>query len=348
MRLLHPMPLAARRSYRLASATTLALTGAYALALPLPYLAPVLALVLTAPGAPPPGLRNLLALILLVLLTLGVGLLTTPLLVHHTGAALLISVVGIHLAMVLSVHRQKGLPGMLVALGFTMIPAAGTVSPALAAAVIDALVVGIVVAVVAQWIVYPWFPEDAAAPPIAAPGDASAAPWIALRATAIVFPPFLVALVDPAAYLPLIFKSIQLGQQGSAVDARSAGREMVGATLAGGLGAALCWKILQLAPNLWLFSALTLLTVLLLAARLYGVVQSRLPASFWQNAGVTLLILLGPAVADSAGGKDVWEAFAVRLFLFVVVALYAWGAIAVLERLRGRGLRNRTVEGVPT
>jgi hypothetical protein len=49
---------------------------------------------------------------------------------------------------------------------------------------------------------------------------------------------------------------------------------------------------------------------------------------------VTMLILLGPAVEDSASGKDVYAAFAVRMGLFVAVTLYAWPAIVVLEQLR--------------
>ena len=56
------------------------------------------------------------------------------------------------------------------------------------------------------------------------------------------------------------------------------------------------------------------------------------------NTVVTMLILLGSAVQDSNGGKDVYKAFAVRMTLFVVVTLYAWIAVIVLERLRVRRL----------
>jgi hypothetical protein len=58
------------------------------------------------------------------------------------------------------------------------------------------------------------------------------------------------------------------------------------------------------------------------------------PPSFWSNALITLLILLGPAIEDSANGKDVFKASATRICLFVGVALYAWGTIWVLERWR--------------
>ena len=48
-----------------------------------------------------------------------------------------------------------------------------------------------------------------------------------------------------------------------------------------------------------------------------------------------MLILLGPAVQDS-GGSDPAGAFIQRFFLFVVVTVYAWFAILVLEWLRER------------
>jgi hypothetical protein len=64
------------------------------------------------------------------------------------------------------------------------------------------------------------------------------------------------------------------------------------------------------------------------------VATTRLPVSFWQNAGVTMFILLGPAVEDSASGTDVDTAFVTRMALFVAVTLYACSAVYVLERVR--------------
>ena len=61
--------------------------------------------------------------------------------------------------------------------------------------------------------------------------------------------------------------------------------------------------------------------------------DTRLSPSFWLNTGVTLLILLGPAVADSGGG-GVRAAFVQRFLLFVGVTLYAWFALWAVERAR--------------
>jgi hypothetical protein len=47
-----------------------------------------------------------------------------------------------------------------------------------------------------------------------------------------------------------------------------------------------------------------------------------------------MLILLGPAIEDSANGKDVIRASAIRVCLFVGLALYAWATVWALERWR--------------
>ena len=79
------------------------------------------------------------------------------------------------------------------------------------------------------------------------------------------------------------------------------------------------------------------------AGRLYQVFPSRYPASFWSNVVITALILLGSAVQDAETGKDVYQAFAVRMSLFIAVTLYAWLAIAWLEQWRERFIFRSSV-----
>jgi uncharacterized membrane protein YccC len=336
-RALRPMPLEARRVFRLGLTMALALAAAYALGAPLPYLAPVIALTLGATPAPPMGPKGLLGLILVVLITLGVGLLLIPMLQHYPFPAVLMVAAGLYISTYLSVNLGKGLVGTLLAVGFTMIPAAGTVDFALALMVIHALLIAVALAVVCQWIVYPWFAEERdMVPAPAPPATTTASNWIALRTAIIVVPPFLLALGNPASYMPLIMKSIVLGQQGSTVSARSAGRELLGSTFLGGSLAIAFWFALKLNPSLWMFFLWMLLFSIGFAGKLYRVANTQLPASFWQNACVTMLILVGPAVEDTANGKDVQEAFVTRMSLFVAVTLYAWGAVFALEQLRVR------------
>jgi hypothetical protein len=66
----------------------------------------------------------------------------------------------------------------------------------------------------------------------------------------------------------------------------------------------------------------------------FGVRRTAFRPSFWSNSLMTMLILLGPAIEDSASGKGVLGASAVRVGLFVGVALYAWATVWLLERWR--------------
>jgi hypothetical protein len=133
-------------------------------------------------------------------------------------------------------------------------------------------------------------------------------------------------------------KSVSLGQQSSVISTRDAGKDLLGSTFLGGCFTILFWFLLKICPSLWMFFLWMLLFGVYFACKLYRLIPSRFPASFWQNVALTMLILLGPAVEDSTNGKDVAVAFAVRMSLFVAVTLYAWLAVSALERLRTRRL----------
>jgi hypothetical protein len=331
------MTLEARRTFRFASVVALCLALAYGFDMRLAFLAPMLAVLLTAPASPPPPLKGLIALLLVASITTGIGLLLTLLLEHYAFVAIVIIAAGLYLSTIITVGRGKALVGALLTLGVTLIPAAGLIEHVIAAAAIRALLLGIALTVICQWLVYPLFPEDPAtgvsATPPAPPVDV---PWIALRTTLIVLPPLLVTFSNPALYLPTIMKTVMLGQQGSTMSAREAGRELVGSTLIAGALAIAFWFVLKLWPTLWMMFLWMLLLSLYFGAKLYGVLRTRYTQSFWINAAVTMLIMLGPAVQDSAVGNDVYRGFAVRFSLFVAVTLYAWMAIAALELLRSR------------
>lgn len=49
-----------------------------------------------------------------------------------------------------------------------------------------------------------------------------------------------------------------------------------------------------------------------------------------------MLIMLDPAVEDSAGGKDVYAAFFSRSALLILITLYALWAIYFLEYMKSR------------
>ena len=331
------MSIGARRAFRLSLTVALALVLAYAMASPLPYLAPIFAWLLTMEPKKPLGLKGLLVLVAVTALTTGTGLLIIPLLSDYPATAILVVLIALFFSTYISVSLGQVTVGMLLTIGITLISAVGTVSFVAATAVIEALVLAVVISVICQWLVYPLFPEDPGTPePPAGKVDNEHALWISLRTTLIVIPVYLVCLTNPMIYTALILKSVSLGQQSTVVDTKAAAKVLLGSTLMGGVLAILFWFALKLNVSLWMFFLWMLLTGMGIAAKVYGLRASKYSVDFWSSALVTMLILLGPAVADSANGKDVYQAFAVRMSLLVAVALYASVTVLALDRLRAR------------
>ena len=339
------MPLQARRVFRLAFILAISLAAAYAIAMPLPFIAPLLAVILASKPAPPMQAGQLFGLILVLLITLATGLLLIPMLLHYSFTAILLITLGIYFSFYLTINKGQVLVGMFLTVGFTLISAAGTIHFALATTLIQALAMGIAIAVIIQWLVYPLFPEDhVAETPPTTPG-ASESNWIALRGTVVVLPIYLLLLVNPAMYMPIIMKGVSLAQQSSEVDADNAGKELLGSTFLGGFHAILFWVLLSIFPHLWIYFLLMLLSGIYYASKIYQLLPSKYPASFWLNVVMTMLILLGISVNDADTGKDVYQAFFVRMSLFILVTLYAVAAVYLMEYLRARHLARQSGSG---
>jgi hypothetical protein len=317
---------------RLAAGLGLAVLVAYGLALPLPYALCVMAvLVLCKPGPPIPFVKGAFMAVAVAAVVAG-GVLMVPLLENYAWAG-----VGLTGALLVAVFRSGGAGAQttILAMSITLIPVAGVAEQALAPVLGLTLALGIGTGVVVSNISHALFPDAPArqAPPRAPPAR-DAANWMAVRATAVVMPVFVLALGNPSFYLAAVMKAVALGQQACSTSARSAGRELVGSTLAGACMAGLLFFVLSLRPTLWILMLCMMAAALWAGARMFRVKASAAPPSFWRNALVTMLILLGPAIEDSAAGKDVFTASAMRVALFVGVALYAWGTVWVLERWR--------------
>ncbi|RLA04449.1 MAG: hypothetical protein DRQ47_03355 [Gammaproteobacteria bacterium] len=339
------MPVQARRIFRLSFTAALALAIAYGISSPMPHIAPLFAFFLATMPGPPLGAKKLLGLLILVVLTLGIGLLLIPMLLHYQGTALLLVLLGLYFSSYLSVNLSKNLPGTFLAMGIIIISAAGTISSSVATMVIESLVISISIAALCHSFVYVFFPEDpldsvpSAGTNAAAKEkkkNASQSNWIAIRSTLIVFPAYLLLLTNPGMYMPIAMKSVMLSQQTTAVDAKSAGRELIGSTVLGGLFAVLFWSLLGIATNLWMFFLWMLLFSLFFACKIYQLLSSQYSASFWVGTATTMLIMLGPAVEDSANGKDVYAAFLHRAILLILITLYALLAIRALDYFKSK------------
>ncbi len=320
---------------RLAVGLGLAVLIAYGAALPLPYVVCLMAvLVLAKPGPPLPLARG--AVIAAVLAALvSVGVLMVPLLENYALAGVLLT--GVILYGLFFAGIRTGNPlTMVLVVSFTMIPVAGVAEQALVTALAVTLAVGVAVGSLVSGVSHAFFPDPPQpaakkAPPAV---DRETASWIALRGMLVVLPAFVLALTDPSSYMATIMKSAQLGQQAGSTDTRKAGVELVGSTLAAAGIALVVWVGLSLWANLWMLVLWMTGAALWVGARLYRVVPTAFPPAFWNNALVTTLILVGPAIEDSANGTAVLQASAVRVALFVGVSLYAWAMVWALERWR--------------
>lgn len=328
-----------KATLRLAIGLGLAVLVAYGLALPAPFAVCIMSvLVLGKPGSPLPLAKGLVVALLFAVLTMA-GILMVPLLEHYAFAAVLLTAVVLHALFFTGLVGGNPLSSVLV-LSFATIPVAGVAEQALVGTLSVALATGVFIGVVVSAVSHALFPDPpATAPAGGAPKRPSAddASWIALRATAIVMPVFVLALTNPSFYLAAIMKSVALGQQAGETDARSAGRELVGATLTGALVAALVWAGLSIRPSLAMLALWLVAAALWTGSAMFGVRRTKMSPPFWSNALVTAFLLLGPAIEDSASGKSVLEGAIMRTCLFVGVALYAWAMIRLMERSPARG-----------
>jgi hypothetical protein len=330
------LQLPGRRALRVATGTALCLAVSFALDLPIPVVAPVFAVFLLATQNRPLSFKAGIAFALVVALTTGSGLLLVPLLRHYAFAGVMITGLMLFLAFRYGLRGGNNLVATFLVAGLTMISAAGTADFQLAVTVVGALVKGLVLAVVVSALVHRLFPEPMSArlQPAAPVMANELAVRVALRAALVVMPVYLLAMTDPASYMPIIMKSVSLGRQSCTTTARSAARDLIGSTLLGGLLAVAFWFALRLFVDLWMFFLWMLLFGLVVGRKLYRISPTRYSPGFWLNSLVTMIILLGQSVQDSVAGKDVYSAFAVRMGLFLAVTTYACVMLLIFEGRR--------------
>ena len=336
-----------KAALRLTIGLGLAVFVAYGLGLQAPFVVCIMALlVLCKPGPPLPMVKSLVVAGVFAALV-AAGVLMVPLLENYAASGVLLTAVLLFVLFYLGQLRANPLTTVLV-LAFTLIPVAGVQEQALIGALAVTLAVGVLVGGVVSAASNAVFPDppapSARATPAGALADRESARWVAWRGTLIVMPVFVLALTNPSFYMAAIMKTVALSQQASETDAGHAGRELVGSTLMGALIALAVWFGLSLWPSLWMLMLWLMAAALWAGSALFGARRTGFRPSFWSNALITSLILLGPAIEDSASGKSVLEGAVMRVSLFVGVALYAWATVWALERWRARRPRATTVD----
>ena len=315
---------------------------AYGAGLPAPFALCVMAVLLLCKPGPPMPLKRAFVIALGVAALLAGGIFMVPVLEHYAVAGVLLTATVLYGVLLLSARGGGAITAVLL-MAFTLVPVVGVANQAMVGKFSITLALGVLLGALAGSLAYTLFPD--APGPVQArpvtPPQAGAAQWIALRATLIVMPVFVLALINPSLYLAAIMKTVTLAQQVEETTAQNAGRDLVGSTLMGALIAGVLWLGLSLLPNLWMLMLWLMLAALWTGARLFGARRSAHRPSYWSNALITALILFGPAIEDSANGKNVVQASLIRVALFIAVSFYAWGAIQVMERWRDAAPKPR-------
>jgi hypothetical protein len=308
--------------------------------LPLAYVPLLLTISLLVPSVPPPGLRQTLLLVIVMLLTSGIGLLLGPVLTYTPVAGVLAMLLAIAAAALVAAKPGRAIIGTLLVLGGTVVAVIARQSSAAAVGIVQTLVIGMLIAIVMAQIAHAVLPDhQPAALPAPPDPDPIAVRRAAIRSMVIMAPPVILALSNPQAWLMLLMKGALLSQQVETTATRRMATELVGSTALGGVLALAVWLLLSVWPTLLMLVLLVGLAVLVAARPLYGVVTTPHRPDFWQNVLVTMPLLLGPALSDNPGGDGVLKAMLIRLAGFIVLALYA----AVMTNALAAGQHRRAV-----
>jgi hypothetical protein len=227
-----------------------------------------------------------------------------------------------------------------------MSAAVGTVNLEATLALISGLSFGAVVGVLFVWVAHAILPDSKAVMPDAEPPakspakppappepDLSAARWSAFRSTMIVLPVVLWFLFSAASasYVPVMIKVASMGQQATNDGARHAGRSLVMSTIIGGAGAIIGWQVLSIAPTLTVYTLVIALGALLMGPRIFQGRAMHPQAATWSYGFLTMIVILAPAVMDSAGGGPAGIKFWDRIIMFGGTTIYALGTVYIFD-----------------
>jgi hypothetical protein len=112
---------------------------------------------------------------------------------------------------------------------------------------------------------------------------------------------------------------------------RTAGRSLLMSTVIGGIAGMIIWSVLKVWPTLLIYVLLMLLAGLIFAPRIFRGAGMAPSADTWSYAFTTLIIIIGPAVADSTSGAAAGAKFIERIMMFMFATLWAVVAVFVFD-----------------
>lgn len=158
----------------------------------------------------------------------------------------------------------------------------------------------------------------------------------------IVFPIGLWFMLSGAStsYVPVMIKVASMGQQATNEGARLAGRSLIKSTAIGGVGAIIGWNVLTIVPELLMYALIIALGALVFGPRIFQGKGMHPDGGTWSYGYLTMIVILAPAVMDTASGSSAGSAFWSRLLMFVLATLYGVAAVYVVDALRPRLTRS--------
>lgn len=345
------LPIGTRRCLRISFGVIVASALAYGAGLPLPYLTVLMVATLLAPPMPPPDFKQSVGLLLLMVITSFWGILLGPVIIHVPAAGFLLILLGVGIASALAVQPATLVLGSLIIVGSSIIAVFASKSSAGAIILMQMLMGATALALIISQLSHRCFPEVPATAQAATGQDVSLplpvvsnAGWIGFRAALIMGVPILLALQNPGAYIMLLMKGALLARQVETASARSAGWELIGSTLVGGIAASIGWTVIGLWPNLFILALVFGIISFLMARWMYAISPSRFNFDFWNNSLLTMIILLGPSVSDSQSGNDIDQAIIIRMAAFIALSFYAFALVHLLDYMRDNYRRRTTVK----
>lgn len=336
------MDIASVRILRLALGTAVSLWFSQAVNWPMSFIAPVITLLILALPFPAPKLKAGIGLIAVLTTSLFAGLLLLPQLINQPMVGVLLLIVALYWSFYFTAKGGSAVLGTFATVGIAVSTAIGTVNLDAVLAIASGVSFGAAVGVLFVWIAHALLPDSmamvgeqaaAAKPPAPTAPDLSAARWSAFRSLMIVLPVALFFLFSSAstAYVPVMIKVAAMGQQATNGETRKAGRSLVMSTIIGGAGAIIGWQVLSIAPTLTIYTLVVAIAGLLIGPKIFRGRSMHPDAATWSYAFLTMIVILAPAVMDSAGGGSAGLKFWQRLVMFGGTTIYAVGTVYIFD-----------------
>jgi hypothetical protein len=305
------MNIAHVRILRLATGTGLSMWVSQAVAWDLSFIAPVMTMFILALPLPALTLKMGIKFLAAMTLSMYASLLLLPWLLDYQLVGLLLLVLALFWSFYFTARGGSPVLGTFVTVGIALSTAVGSVSVDATLMLISGMLMNASIGIVFVWIAHALVPDSMGGGFPAPPGpkkqddagpDLAEARWSAFRSLLIVFPIALWFMLSGAStsYVPVMIKVASMGQQATNEGARLAGRSLITSTVI---------EIFQ------------------------G--QGMHPeAGTWSYGYLTMIVILAPAVMDTASGSSADAAFWSRLVMFALSTLYGVAAVYVVDALR--------------